>query len=93
MWGDVFPHYWSTLNAVALHHYGQAVGQDSYGTKAEGIIRSNIALFDQDGRGSCAWIYPTSVNGRPGHHADPYANDQDWALNHSLQISDEKSLE
>lgn len=88
MWGDVFPHYWSTLNAVALHHYGQAVGQDSYGRKAEGIIRSNIALFDQDGRGSCAWIYPTSVNGRPGHYADPYANDQDWALNHLLQISD-----
>lgn len=92
MWGDVFPHHWSTLNAVALHHYGQAVGQDSYGRAAEGIIRSNIALFDQDGRGSCAWIYPTSVNGRPGHYADPYANDQDWALNHLLQIFDEESL-
>lgn len=93
MWGDVFPHYWSTLNAVALHHYGQAVGEDSYSRMAEGIIRSNLALFDQDGRGTCAWIYPTSVNGRPGHYADPYANDQDWALNHLLQILDEKSFE
>lgn len=89
MWGDVFPHHWSTLNAVALHHYGQALGEASYGRTAEDIIRSNMALFDQDGRGSCAWIYPTSVNGRPGHYADPYANDQDWALNHMLQIFDE----
>lgn len=89
MWGDTFPHHWSTLNAVALHHYGRAVGDDSYEKIAEGIIRSNLALFDEDGRGSCAWIYPTSVNGRPGHYADPYANDQDWALNHLLQIREE----
>lgn len=93
MWGDTFPHHWSTLNAIALHHYGQAVADASYGKLAEGIIRSNIALFDEDGRGSCAWIYPTSVNGRPGHYADPYANDQDWALNHFLQISDERRFE
>ncbi|KAI7788011.1 six-hairpin glycosidase [Diaporthe eres] len=88
MWGDVFPHYWSTLNAVALHHYGQAVGQDSYGRRAEGIIRSSIALFDQDGRGSCAWIYPTSVNGRPGHYADPYENlDGPEIIGHVASIS------
>lgn len=89
MWGDTFPHHWSTLNAVALHHYGQAVGDNSYGRIADGIIRSNLALFDEDGRGSCAWIYPTSVNGRPGHYADPYANDQDWVLNHLLQIRED----
>lgn len=93
MWGNTFPHHWSTLNAIALHHYGQAAGEDSYGSISEGIIRSNLAPFDQDGRGSCAWIYPTSVNGRPGHYADPCANDQDWVLNHMLQVLDESSVE
>ena len=40
----------------------------------------------------CAWIYPTSLNGQPGHYADPYANDQDWVLNNLLPILDERSV-
>ncbi|PSN63262.1 six-hairpin glycosidase [Corynespora cassiicola Philippines] len=90
LWGDTFPHHWSTLNAIALHHYGEAVGDGSYATQAEGLMRGNLALFDEHGRGYCAWIYPMSINGRPAHYADPYANDQDWVLNHLLQIRDEK---
>jgi hypothetical protein len=86
MWGDLFPHHWRTPNALALHHYGQAVGEESYLRIAEDIIQSNLALF-ASGRGSCAWIYPASVNGRPGHHhAHIYANDQNWALNQMLRI-------
>lgn len=100
MWGDTFPHHWSTLNAIALHHYGQildrsngtssSMGLNDPSYQAEGILRSNLALFDTSGAGHCAWIYPTSVNGRAGRYADPYANDQDWVLNHLLQVQDSK---
>ncbi|CAH0055319.1 unnamed protein product [Clonostachys solani] len=86
MWGDTFPHYWSTLNAVALHHYSYAKADEASKKRADGIILGNLALFSPDGSASCAWIYPLSVNGRAGHYKDPYANDQDWALNHLLYL-------
>jgi hypothetical protein len=88
MWGDIFPHYWSTLTGVAMYHYGKATGELSYQTRAEGIMKANMALFGTDGSASCAWIYPVSVNGRAGHYKDGYANDQDWALAHYLMIRD-----
>ncbi|GJC90373.1 hypothetical protein ColLi_13211 [Colletotrichum liriopes] len=88
-WGDTFPHYWSTLNAIALHHFSKAIRVPAYGKQSDGIIRANLALFTPEGRASCAWIYPRSVNGRFAHYKDPYANDQDWALAHLLQIEDD----
>lgn len=90
LWGDTFPHYWSTLTAIAMHHYAKATGDESYGARAEGILRANLKLFTPDGRGSCAFIYPLTVNGREGDHGDPYANDQDWALAHLLYIRRDK---
>jgi hypothetical protein len=42
----------------------------------------------EDGKASCAYIYPLTVNGKPGKFYDPYANDQDWALYYYLQIQD-----
>lgn len=89
MWGDTFPHYWSTLTSLAMHHYAKATGDKSYEARADGILKANLALFTPDGRGSCAWLYPLSVNGREGHYADPYANDQDWALAHALVVLEE----
>jgi hypothetical protein len=86
LWGDTFPHYWSTLTAVAFHHYARSGGGATYADRAEGILRNNLSLFTPDGRGSAAHIYPLSVNGRHARVNDPYANDQDWALVHALQI-------
>ncbi|KJK63803.1 hypothetical protein P875_00064698 [Aspergillus parasiticus SU-1] len=86
MWGDTFPHYWSTLTGIAMHHYANSTGDKTYQTRAEGILRANLALFTEEGRGHCAFIYPTTVDGRKGHYLDPYANDQDWALAHILQV-------
>jgi hypothetical protein len=86
MWGDVFPHYWSTLTGLAMHFWGLATNDTSYTVRAEGIMRANLALFASDGSASCAWLYPLTVNGRAGHYKDAYANDQDWALAHYLQI-------
>ncbi|KAL4998543.1 hypothetical protein BDV10DRAFT_194281 [Aspergillus recurvatus] len=89
MWGDTFPHYWSTLTAIAMHHYAVATGDENYKIRAEGILWANLVLFDEEGRGYCAFIYPTSVDGRPGGYLDPYANDQDWALAHLLALSED----
>lgn len=92
MWGDTFPHYWSSLTAVAFHHYARAIGGiegEGYEARADGILRGNLKLFGSDGKASCAFIFPVSVNGRVGHYADAYANDQDWALVHLLQIKEE----
>ena len=36
-------------------------------------------------RNSCAFVYPSCVNGQPAHAADPLANDQDWALVYALR--------
>ncbi|KAL0939990.1 six-hairpin glycosidase [Colletotrichum truncatum] len=96
MWGDTFPHHWSTINAIALHHYGKGLGNQTdsktWLDTADGIIRNNLILFDANGRGSCAYIYPTSVNGRNGNYKDPYANDQDWVLAHLLQIEEDNNF-
>jgi hypothetical protein len=88
MWGDVFPHYWSTLTAIAMHHYAKLTQNDSYERRAWELLKSNLAAFSSDGTASCAWLYPQTVNGRAGHYKDPYANDQDWTLNHYLYIHD-----
>ena len=41
-----------------------------------------------DGSASCAFVYPSCVNGQPAHAADPLANDQDWALVYALRHVD-----
>ncbi|KAL4879927.1 hypothetical protein BJY04DRAFT_228833 [Aspergillus karnatakaensis] len=89
MWGDTFPHHWSTLTAIALHHYAKATGDESYARRAEGVLRGNLVLIDEKGRGYCAFIFPTTVEGRKGHYRDPYANDQDWALAHLLALRED----
>lgn len=85
LWGDTFPHYWSSLTALAFAHYARS-GAAGYAQRAEHIVRNNLSLFTPDGRGSAAFIYPKSVNGQLAHVADPLANDQDWALVHALQL-------
>ncbi len=86
-WGDVFPHYWSTLSAVAFHYYYLYTGEESYQKRAENIVRNNLCLFFETGKASCAYIYPDHVNGKPGKFYDPFANDQDWALVYYLFVN------
>ena len=80
IWGDTFPHYWSTLSGIAFRLYAKATGKQEYAERALKIIRNNLCLFTEDGRGSCAFIYPNKVNGQKAHLYDPFANDQDWAM-------------
>lgn len=85
-WGDTFPHYWSTLTAVAYELYAKCTGDASYKERAENILRNNLCLFFEDGKASCAFVYPDKVNGQKAFFYDPYANDQDWALVFYLMI-------
>ena len=92
-WGDTFPHHRSTLDALALHHYGHATGDKGSVQRADRIIRGNLELFSPDGSAGCAWIYPLTVNGREAHKRDFYANDQDWVLNHLLYLEESSAYE
>ncbi len=88
MWGDTFTHYWSSLNALAWWRMGQATGDTDWTERARVTLRNNLSLFNADGSASCAFVYPATVNGQPGRFADAYANDQDWALVHALDIGE-----
>ncbi len=39
-----------------------------------------MANYRPDGSATCAFVLPSTVDGRPAHTADPLANDQDWHL-------------
>ena len=79
-YGDTFPHYWSTLTGSAFYYYALASGDAAYRRRAEDIVLGNLCLFDNEGHGSCAYLYPRAINGQPARYFDPFANDQDWAL-------------
>jgi hypothetical protein len=87
MWGDVFPHYWSVLSASVYLSWPDELA-DGGDLRAIGraILRGNLANFNADGSATCAFIYPSCVNGRPAHVADSLANDQDWALVYALRL-------
>ena len=65
---------------MAFRLYAKATGKQKYAGRAMNIFRNNLCLFTEDGRGSCAFVYPDKVNGIKAHFYDPFANDQEWAL-------------
>lgn len=65
----------------------QATGIQDYQQCAENIVRGNLSLFREDGRATCAFVFPRRVNGESAHYADAYANDQDWALLYYLIVN------
>jgi hypothetical protein len=89
MWGDVFPHYWSVLSASVFlawpDHLGGREQAERLHATGTAILRSNLVAFAADGSATCAFVYPSCVNGRPAHVADPLANDQDWALVYAMR--------
>ncbi len=84
--GDTMPHYWSTLTAISFYRYYQCTGDKNYAQRAKGIVENNLLNFKEDGKASCAYLYPETLNGKPGKYYDAYANDQDWALLYYLDI-------
>ena len=90
MWGDTFPHYWSTITAMAYHNYYLCTNDVTYQQRAENIVRNNLCLFFEDGSASCAYLYPSKVDNVEAQFYDPYANDQDWSLVNYLMINENK---
>lgn len=87
--GDTFPHYWSCLTARSYIAYYKLCGTKEYLKKAETCIRNCMCLFTDDGRGSCAYVYPCRLDGIKGEFYDEWANDQDFALYFALSFADE----
>ncbi len=89
MWGDVFPHYWSILSAGVYLDWPEELADPSrlagLRTAGEAILRANLASFHADGSATCAFLYPSCVNGRAAYREDPLANDQDWALVYAMR--------
>ena len=86
MYGDTFPHYWSTITGHVFALYAEASGDRGYRARAQRNVLNNFCAFTPDGRGSAAYLYPLTINGKPGKFYDPWANDQDWALVTWLQL-------
>ena len=89
-YGDVYPHYWSCITAAAYHYYALATGDNDYRERARRIAQNNLSLFFEDGKATCAFVYPRRVNGEPAHYADAYANDQDWTLMYWLLVNEKE---
>jgi len=89
-YGDVYPHYWSAITAAAFHYFSLATGDETYQQRAKRIVQNNLCLFSEDGKATCAFVYPRRVNGEKAHYADAYANDQDWALMYWLLVNEKK---
>lgn len=87
--GDTMPHYWSALTGIAFYRYYQCTGDKKYAHRAKGIVENNLLNFKEDGKASCAYLYPETIGGKPGKYYDSFANDQDWALAYYLDIMNE----
>lgn len=87
MFGDTFPHYWSTITGAVYYYYALCTGDKSYKKRAEAVVRNNLCLFFEDGKASCAYMYPYKIDGVKAKFYDPYANDQDWALVYYLLVN------
>jgi hypothetical protein len=72
-----FPHYWSALTAVALLDLPDELRSEDCEETAQAILQANLALYDENARGCCAFLYPSCVDGIPAHGADLLDNDQD----------------
>jgi hypothetical protein len=90
LWGDVYPHYWSILSAAVYLTWPRDLitetEADELTATGRAILQANLVNFHHDGSATCAFVYPSAVNNRPAHRADPLANDQDWALVYALRL-------
>ena len=86
MLGDTFPHYWSVLTGQVYKTYAKILKDTEIDEKGEASIRGCLNLFDEEGFGSCAMVYPKTINGKQAEYYDPWANDQDWALYYILDL-------
>ena len=85
LFGDTFPHYWSALTGLVYKKYAKITNDEAYMKKAEASLRGVLPMIFPDGSASCAYLYPSFINGVRAGFYEPYANDQDWALYYYLR--------
>ncbi|KAK6193374.1 hypothetical protein LQW54_012527 [Pestalotiopsis sp. IQ-011] len=61
-WGDVFPHYWSTLTGLAMHYWGLATNDSSYTGPGRGY--HEVKPGPLRGRRQCFLRLALSIDGR-----------------------------
>ncbi len=79
-WGDNFPHWWGGISAMALKQYDELTGKNQYSNDIVNILRAGLSNYFEDGRASCAYVYPDRIDGKAGKHYDDFSNEQDWIL-------------
>lgn len=89
MYGDTYPHYWSTAGAMFYAYMGKLTDDALYIKKARACLRTALSCFFEDGSATCAIMTPFKVNGMKGEFIDPWANDQDWAMYFALVFNEE----
>ncbi len=89
MYGDTYPHYWSSAGALLYAYMSKYTSDTAYIKKARACMRTGLSCFFDDGSATCAIVTPFKVNGMKGDFIDPWANDQDWALYHALVFDEQ----
>lgn len=92
LFGDTYPHYWSTAGAMLYAFMGRITKDESFIKKARACLRTCLSNFFDDGSATCAIFTPFKSNGKKGDFIDPWANDQDWALYFALVFDDEFTI-
>lgn len=90
--GDVFPHYWTMLTATALARLPQPLRTPHTDALAHAIAYANLANINSDGSGTCAFMYPSSIDGQAQSQPDPMSNDQYWHLALWMRLIDEEGF-
>jgi len=103
-YGDLFPHYWSSLAGWGMMWFYRAFGNREARILAEHNLTGNLCIYNEDGFASNNYLYPYKVeqyssktdNPKPylnpgifyGKNYDAWANDQDWALYYALLLDE-----
>ena len=101
-YGDVFPHYWSTLAAWGMYWCDKAENSDKLKAFIRSNLTGNLCIYKEDGFAANNYLYPYKVTqyspdniyGRMcfepgvfyGKNYDDWSNDQDWALYYASKI-------
>lgn len=88
VYGDTFPHYWSSLSGACYDTYGKLTGKKEWCAYGRQTIENCYCLYAENGEGSCAYVKPYRVNGVRGEFYDPFGNDQDFALYFAIKLDE-----
>lgn len=61
-YGDLYPHYWSVLNAWALYWFAKAVGEEElYKDEIVSCITGNLCVYREDGFAYNNYLFPYKI--------------------------------